>query len=81
MSPVPLSPLLVQVQPTSRREGFASAPNTSWADIGALDDLRDELDLAIAQPISNPEAFEQIGITVPVREHWEKFFMFLGMDG
>jgi ribosome biogenesis ATPase len=48
------------------RDRFASTPDVTWADIGALEQLQAELDLVILQPIVNPTAFESIGITVPV---------------
>ena len=51
-----------KVQPSSKREGFATIPDVTWNDIGGLESLREELDLVIAQPIANPEAFESIGI-------------------
>ena len=31
------------------RQGFATAPDVSWADVGALDELREELSLSICQ--------------------------------
>jgi len=38
---------LSTVQPSAKREGFATVPDVSWDDIGALEDIRDELTLAI----------------------------------
>ena len=35
------------VQPSSKREGFAAVPDVSWDDVGALDDVKEELLLAI----------------------------------
>ena len=35
------------VQPSAKREGFATVPNTTWADVGALEDVREELSMAI----------------------------------
>lgn len=35
------------VQPSSKREGFATVPDTTWNDIGALQDVRDELQVSI----------------------------------
>lgn len=56
---------LKKVQPSSKREGFATIPDVTWNDIGALDDLREELNMTILQPIMNPQQFESIGLTVP----------------
>lgn len=47
------------------RHRFATVPDVSWDDIGALEELREELSLSILQPITNPEQFESIGLTVP----------------
>jgi ribosome biogenesis ATPase len=56
---------LKKVQPSSKREGFATIPDVTWNDIGALDSLREELNMTILQPILNPLQFESIGLTVP----------------
>jgi ribosome biogenesis ATPase len=45
-----------QVQPSAKREGFATVPDVSWSDIGALDDVRAELQMAIVNAIRHPEA-------------------------
>ena len=42
---------LEKVQPSSKREGFATVPDVGWSDVGALGDLRQELLLAIVQPV------------------------------
>jgi len=54
---------LKQVQPSSKREGFATVPDVTWADIGALHGTREELQMAIVQPIKRPELFSSVGIT------------------
>ncbi|KAL2011774.1 hypothetical protein VTN00DRAFT_4492 [Thermoascus crustaceus] len=56
---------LPKIQPSSKREGFATIPDTTWADIGALGGVRDELATAIVEPIKNPEIYAQVGITAP----------------
>ncbi|WVQ63373.1 uncharacterized protein L199_001526 [Kwoniella botswanensis] len=53
------------VQPSSKREGFATIPDVSWNDIGALTTIRDELHMAIVQPIRHPELFSVVGIDAP----------------
>lgn len=53
------------VQPSAKREGFATVPDVTWADIGALHTIRDELHMAIVQPIRRPEFFKMVGITAP----------------
>ncbi|WVQ70637.1 hypothetical protein IAR50_000157 [Cryptococcus sp. DSM 104548] len=53
------------VQPSAKREGFATIPDVTWADIGALSATRDELHMAIVQPIRHPEMFSTVGIDAP----------------
>ena len=75
LSPTQLSPLnitpsdfvaaLGQVQPSSTREGFATVPNVTWGDIGALHATRMELHMAIVQPIRRPELFQKLGVESP----------------
>ena len=56
---------LPKIQPSSKREGFATIPDTTWADVGALEDVREELTTAIVEPIRNPEVYARVGITAP----------------
>lgn len=53
------------VQPSAKREGFATIPDVSWFDIGALRPIRDELHYAIVEPIRRPERFMKFGIDAP----------------
>lgn len=50
------------VQPSSKREGFATVPDVTWQDIGALSGVRDELRMAVVEPIKRPELFQSVGI-------------------
>ncbi|KAF6073552.1 nuclear VCP like [Phyllostomus discolor] len=56
---------LSSVQPSAKREGFVTVPNVTWADIGALEDIRDELTMAILAPVRNPEQFQALGLATP----------------
>ncbi|CAG8541973.1 15005_t:CDS:10 [Acaulospora colombiana] len=56
---------LSKVQPSSKREGFATVPDVTWTDIGALKFVRDELRMAIVEPIKHPEFFRRVGIVAP----------------
>ena len=56
---------LPKIQPSSKREGFATIPDTTWADIGALRPIREELHTAIVEPIRHPEKYRRVGITAP----------------
>lgn len=72
LTPTQLAPLFInfsdftlalkQVQPSSKREGFATVPDVTWSDIGALHATREELHMAIVQPIRRPEVFRSVGI-------------------
>ncbi|KAJ7844371.1 P-loop containing nucleoside triphosphate hydrolase protein [Mycena olivaceomarginata] len=71
----PLAPLLItpadflhalkHVQPSAQREGFATVPDVTWADIGALHATRDALQMAIVLPLRRPLLFRSVGIAAP----------------
>src|SRR5271156_2833468 len=54
-----------KVQPSAKREGFATVPDVTWDNVGALKDLRLHLHLAIVQQIREPEMYSRVGITTP----------------
>ncbi|OLL22920.1 putative AAA domain-containing protein [Neolecta irregularis DAH-3] len=56
---------LPKIQPSSKREGFTTVPDVTWADVGALQSIRIELQMAIVQPIKRPELYASVGITAP----------------
>ncbi|XP_049998797.1 nuclear valosin-containing protein-like isoform X3 [Alexandromys fortis] len=56
---------LAEVQPSAKREGFVTVPNVTWADIGALEDVREELIMAILAPVRNPDQFRTLGLVTP----------------
>ncbi|CCF60633.1 hypothetical protein KAFR_0L00260 [Kazachstania africana CBS 2517] len=56
---------LPTIQPTAKREGFATVPDVSWSSVGALQKIRLELNMAIVQPIKRPELYEKVGINAP----------------
>jgi len=53
------------VQPSSKREGFATIPDVSWENIGALQGIREELSLSVLEPITHPEKFTALGLPLP----------------
>jgi ribosome biogenesis ATPase len=59
MNAVPL------VQPSSTREGFATVPDVTWDDIGALQSIREELTISVLEPIRCPEKFKALGLSLP----------------
>uniref|UniRef100_A0AAR2J4J7 AAA+ ATPase domain-containing protein n=1 Tax=Pygocentrus nattereri TaxID=42514 RepID=A0AAR2J4J7_PYGNA len=56
---------LTSVQPSAKREGFATVPDVTWDDIGALQDIREELTMAILAPVRSPEQFRALGLNAP----------------
>lgn len=57
--------VLPSIVPSSKREGFATIPNVSWHDIGALATVRKELQTAVVDPIQKPERYAALGISAP----------------
>jgi ribosome biogenesis ATPase len=57
--------VLPTIVPSSKREGFATVPDTTWRDVGALANVRDELQMAIVEPIKNPQRYKAVGISAP----------------
>lgn len=57
--------VLPTITPSSKREGFATIPDTTWEDIGALTNVREELQTAIVEPIKSPDLYAQVGISAP----------------
>lgn len=56
---------LKAVQPSAKREGFVTVPDTTWDDVGSLRDIREELQMAILAPVRHSEQFKALGINVP----------------
>ncbi|XP_020493941.2 nuclear valosin-containing protein-like isoform X1 [Labrus bergylta] len=56
---------LSSIQPSAKREGFATVPDVTWEDVGALQDIREELTMAILAPVRSPEHFRALGLSAP----------------
>lgn len=63
IGPEDFAAALPSIQPSSKREGFATVPEVTWADIGALEATREELEMSIVEPIKNPELFRAVGVS------------------
>lgn len=50
---------LPRVQPSATREGFGVVPDVTWEDIGALEAVREELQLNVVEPIVHPDKYPQ----------------------
>ena len=57
--------VLPSITPSSKREGFATIPDVSWSDIGALEEVREQLQRAIVDPIEHPGIYEEMNIAAP----------------
>ena len=53
-----------QCQPSAKR-GFATIPDVTWQNVGALFKIRMELHMCIVQPIKKPELYLKVGIAAP----------------
>lgn len=53
------------VQPSAKREGFATVPDVTWEDIGSLKDIREELQMTILAPVKHEEQFKALGLSIP----------------
>ncbi|XP_043251788.1 nuclear valosin-containing protein-like [Colletes gigas] len=51
------------IQPSAKREGFATVPDVTWDDVGSLRDIREELQMAILAPVRHFEHFTALGLT------------------
>ncbi|KAM4600063.1 nuclear valosin-containing protein-like isoform 1-T1 [Fundulus diaphanus] len=56
---------LARVQPSAKREGFATVPDVTWDNVGALQNIREELTMAILAPVRSPEQFRALGLSAP----------------
>jgi transitional endoplasmic reticulum ATPase len=56
---------LKDVQPSALREVAIEVPNIKWEDIGALEEVKQELKQAVEWPLKNPTSFKEMGITPP----------------
>lgn len=56
---------LPTIQPTAKREGFATVPDVTWKNVGAMSKVRMEMHMCIVQPIKKPELYQKVGISAP----------------
>ncbi|CDF36155.1 unnamed protein product [Chondrus crispus] len=53
------------IQPSALREGFATRPDVSWDNVGSLEAVREEMMMAVVEPIRRPEMFTSLGLNAP----------------
>lgn len=51
------------VQPSAKREGFATVPDVTWNDVGSLQDIRQELQMTILASVKHSEHFSVLGLS------------------
>lgn len=56
---------LHHVQPSAKREGFATVPDVTWEDVGSLANVRAELQLCVLAPVRYAEQYSQLGLNAP----------------
>jgi transitional endoplasmic reticulum ATPase len=54
---------LGQSNPSSLRETVVEVPNTTWADICGLEEVKNELRELVQYPVEHPEKFEKFGMS------------------
>lgn len=56
---------LKTVRPSALREVLIEKPNVTWADIGGLSDVKQELIEAVEWPLKHPDSFKRLGVKPP----------------
>lgn len=53
------------IQPAAKREGFATVPDVSWDDIGALGNIRKEIESGVLNRVNYPDKALAYGLKAP----------------
>lgn len=56
---------LRHVQPSAKREGFATVPDVTWEDVGSLANVRAELQMCVLAPVRYAKQFSELGLNSP----------------
>ncbi|KAK3932258.1 Nuclear valosin-containing protein-like [Frankliniella fusca] len=56
---------LRHVQPSAKREGFATVPDVTWDDVGSLAHVRTELQMCVLAPVRYAKQFSELGLNAP----------------
>jgi len=56
---------LIEVTPSGMREVYIENPDVQWADVGGLDDTKQELQEAVEWPMKYPTLYEKLGHKMP----------------
>ncbi|UCD13141.1 MAG: CDC48 family AAA ATPase [Thermoplasmatales archaeon] len=53
------------IEPSAIREFFIEVPKVTWADIGGLEEVKQNLRESVEWPLTQPEVFKRMGIEAP----------------
>ncbi len=56
---------LKKIQPAAKREGFATIPDVSWQDVGAMQEVRRNIELKVLARVNHPEAAKEFNLDSP----------------
>lgn len=56
---------LKTTKPCAVREGIVTVPDVSWEDVGSLNQVRKDLQLAVLAPVKYPEQLKKLGLNAP----------------
>ncbi|KAF4982797.1 hypothetical protein FZEAL_1649 [Fusarium zealandicum] len=51
--------------PSLRKEGFTVIPNVTWDQVGALEGVREQLEMSVIGPINDPDLYRNFGLSRP----------------
>ncbi len=54
-----------QIEPSAMREVAVRVPDTTWKDVGGLEDTKQQLREAVEWPLKKPDSFDRVGIEAP----------------
>lgn len=56
---------LKTTKPCAVREGIVTVPDVTWNDVGSLNQVRKDLQLAVLAPVKYPEQLKKLGLAAP----------------
>ncbi|XP_075977168.1 nuclear valosin-containing protein-like smid [Anticarsia gemmatalis] len=56
---------LKTTKPCAVREGIVTVPDVTWDDVGSLNQVRKELQLAVLAPVKYPDQLNKLGLSAP----------------
>ncbi|CAK1543249.1 unnamed protein product [Leptosia nina] len=56
---------LKTTKPCAVREGIVTVPDVTWDDVGSLNQVRKDLQLAVLAPVKYPEQMKKLGLAAP----------------